>query len=149
MIYLGHKKEALAAYSKEVMCWLGIKLRGRWSTGNPSGYNCDVNSSNPLLKGKKRSGLDPDFCSLFTDTIIEEVICGKPHALLATKIALEEAYLQMEGKTMATFNDNCKKSICRLWLYWLVFERKKELSIGYFVRSTYLYFLQSRVHFYL
>ena len=57
MNYLGEQIEALNAYSKEAICWLGIKLKGRYNIrNNPTGYYCGDSSCVYCLKSKRSLG---------------------------------------------------------------------------------------------
>ncbi|MFC4267510.1 hypothetical protein [Polaribacter marinivivus] len=110
MIYLGDQLSALKAYSKEATCWLGIKIKGRKTIRNRTGFSCK-NSSCNICNGTAsiRSGIDQDFRNLFTDDIIKELIVAKPHRLIEINETLQAQFIATAGKTVNIFNTNAKK----------------------------------------
>ena len=110
MIYLGEQLYALSEYSKEATCWLGLKIKGRLTSSNLSGYNCgDTTCTYCTGNGKKRSGLDQDFIDLFTTAIIKEIISAKPQRLLNIYQDLLAKYLVKRGKSELLFKANGKR----------------------------------------
>lgn len=110
MIYLGEQLYALSEYSKEASCWLGLKIKGRLTPSNLSGYNCgDPTCIYCKGKGKKRSGLDQDFKDLFTTAIIKELISAKPGRLFNLYQDLLAQYLQIRNKSKVLFDENAEK----------------------------------------
>lgn len=104
MIYLGNQIYALDEYSKVVICWLNIKIRGR------SGYNCGISTCSLCNgTGKKRKGLDKEFRDLFTSKVIEEIIKGKPPIIFALLNRLQIIYTSIPGKTKPDFKKYSKE----------------------------------------
>lgn len=109
MIYLGEQLNALENYSKQTICWLSIKIKGRKTRWNPTGHFCGDNTCIFCNGGgKKRSGLDSDFIGLFTNKLIESLIKSKPRQLFMDYHDLRNQYLGLPGKTITNFNKNCK-----------------------------------------
>lgn len=110
MIYLGEQVDALNAYSTEAVCWLGVKLKGRLTTSNRSGYSCsNINCSFCNGNGKKRSGIDQGFRDLFTNANIKELIEAKPQRLFELNKNLHEQYVATTGRTAEDFKVDAKK----------------------------------------
>ena len=108
MIYLGDQIAALDAYSKEAVCWLGIKLKGRLTQRNQLGYSCRDSACEFCTgNGNIRSNIDQDFRDLFSNSTIESLIKSKPHDLLILLNSLKLRY----NKTDLEFKENCKKII--------------------------------------
>jgi hypothetical protein len=122
MIYLGDQISALNSYSKEAICWLGVKLKGRQTVRRKDGYICKDNACNVCNgTGSIRSGIDQDFRNLFTDSIIESLIKSKPNSLITLLGNLKLSY----GKTNDEFDENCKKLILNSgYIDWFLKEKK-------------------------
>lgn len=110
MIYLGDQIKALDEYSKEVICWLNIKLKGRLTKKNPLGYSCkSLTCALCNGKGQRKSGLDLEFRNLFTDKIIKDLITAKPHELIKLLPIIEKKYTSIPSKTIRNFKIYCKE----------------------------------------
>lgn len=104
MNYLGDQTHALDIYSKEAICWLSIKIKGRKSRGRPLGYKCsDNNCSYCNSSGKIRAGINQDYRDLFTISLIEEIITFKPKQLIQIEAQLRTNYKAL-GYTDQDFN---------------------------------------------
>lgn len=110
MIYLGEQIHALNFYKKTAVCWLGVKILGRKTISNTSGFMCS-DTSCIICNGnsRKRSNLDSDFVNLFNTSLIEELITAKPNRLLQIEEILKVNYLAIPGKTLVQFKRNAKK----------------------------------------
>tara|TARA_R110002096_G_scaffold419229_1_gene623758 strand:+ start:14255 stop:15259 length:1005 start_codon:yes stop_codon:yes gene_type:complete len=108
MIYLGDQIVALNEYSKEAICWLGVKLKGRLTSSNKSGYSCGYSTCYPCNNSNIRSGVEQNFRDLFTDSIIKELIEAKPKRLFEINSDLQANFVAAGG-TVAGFNKNAKK----------------------------------------
>ncbi|WP_299547421.1 hypothetical protein [Seonamhaeicola sp.] len=111
MNYLGEQALALNLYSKEAICWLNIKLKGRRTVTNPTGHTCNETNCNHCKKGNKRKGLDQEFRDLFSDEIISDLICSKPSRLFNINQYLRRQYGSISGKNVADFDKFCKELI--------------------------------------
>jgi hypothetical protein len=108
MIYLGDQTVVLNVYSKEALCWLGVKLKGRLTSSNGNGYSCGDSSCYPCNNLNIRSKIEQSFRDLFTPSIIKELIEAKPNRLFEVNSALQAIFIA-EGGTLADFNVNAKK----------------------------------------
>lgn len=126
MIYLGEQLYALSEYSKEATCWLGLKIKGRLTSTNLSGYYCgDTTCTYCTGNGKKRSGLDQDFTDLFTTAIIKEIISAKPPRLFDIYKDLLVQYLRIGGKSEFLFSKNGQKIFIESgYANWFLKEKK-------------------------
>ncbi|WP_299110447.1 hypothetical protein [uncultured Winogradskyella sp.] len=102
MIYLGDQTDGLNAYSKEAVCWLGVKLKGR------RGFNCGDSTCYPCNHSNIRSNIDQEFRDLFDDALIKEIIEAKPRRLLELNGELLTAFTIQHGKTTDDFRRNAK-----------------------------------------
>ncbi|WP_430412151.1 hypothetical protein [Kordia sp.] len=104
MIYLGEQKDALEAYSKEAICWLGIKIKGRKTRSKPSGYRCE-DSKCVLCNSKAviRRSVNQDYRDLFDTNLIRELIVSKPEWLNEINNQLKQRYNDL-GYTEEEFN---------------------------------------------
>mgnify|MGYP000198918140 CR=1 FL=1 len=109
MIYLGDQIGALNSYSKEAFCWLIIKLKGRLTPSNSTGYSCGDTLCRPCNHGNKRGGVDQGFRNIFTNVIIKELLEAKPQRLFDLNIELQAQFIRDTGKTEADFIENSKK----------------------------------------
>lgn len=108
MNYLGEQIEALNAYSKEAICWLGIKLKGRYDIrNNPTGFNCGDSSCVYCLNSKRRKNLKQHFSNLFSNDDIKEIITAKPSRLLEIWDEKTRVY-QSLGKSLEEFKKQAK-----------------------------------------
>ena len=111
MIYLGEQIEALEYYSKEAICWFGIKIKGRLTLKKPEGYRCnDRNCKFCTSKMKMRSRIDQDFRNLFTNERIEKLITGKPDEIDNLNSVLLTEFKGF-GHTEAQFKGNADKYV--------------------------------------
>jgi len=109
MMYLGEQREALKVYGKEAICWLSIKIKGRWSNKNISGHKCaDDFCKYCNSKMGKRKSINHDFRDLFSLSIIEELIVAKPKRLIEITSQLEVLYILL-GYSGEDFNFEAKK----------------------------------------
>lgn len=109
MNYLGEQLDALNEYSKEGICWLSIKIKGRYNNRkNPSGYKCDDLDCEICVSSNKRSGLDQDFCNLFSLDEIKELIISKPGRLIELCDEKSSLYIGL-GKSLNDFNNQASK----------------------------------------
>lgn len=109
MIYLGDKINALEEYSKEAICWLGVKLKGRLTNSNRNGYSCGTSDCDSCNKSKIRIKIDQDFRDLFTNSLIEELIKAKPQRLFEINNNLQDDFTRITGGTIEDFKNNAKK----------------------------------------
>ncbi|MDO6597251.1 hypothetical protein Q4512_10030 [Oceanihabitans sp. 2_MG-2023] len=109
MIYLGDQIDALNAYSKEAVCWLGVKLKGRLTTSNSHGYSCGDSACYPCNHSNIRSKINQGFRDLFTDATIKELIEAKPHRLIEINNSLQTKFIAATGRTVKDFKANAKK----------------------------------------
>lgn len=83
MNYLGEQLLALEEYSKIAICWLSVKLKGRYnSKRNKGGHMCNDLHCKICKSSNRRSGLDEAFCDLFSLGEIRELIISKPGRLI-------------------------------------------------------------------
>lgn len=129
MNYLGEQVDALKTYSKEAVCWLAIKLKGRYSsTRNPEGYTCGETSCKYCSSSKKRSGLEQDFCDLFSTDEIKEIINGKPQRLAEIMDLKSRTYSAISGKSITGFKKQAEKLFVDSgYTYWFLKKRKNYL----------------------
>lgn len=127
MNYLGEQVEALNAYSKEAVCWLGIKLKGRYNPSTrPNGYTCGESSCYYCTSQQTiRRGMDHNFCDLFSFDDIEEIIRANPNRLCEIWNEKSLAYSNLPGKSI----DDFKKQAVKLFVDsgytdWFLKERK-------------------------
>ena len=79
MIYLGEQYDALSEYSKEVICWLSIKILGKFNVKtNKNGYNCNKTDCKICKTTKKKTNLSQKFRDVFTIDMITDLITSKP-----------------------------------------------------------------------
>jgi hypothetical protein len=102
LIYLGEKISARKAYSKELKCWLGVKIKGR------TAYNCGGQGCLYCTNNRQRPGLKEDFRSLFDIDTIEELIVSSPKDLTKLNDLLEHKYIR-RGYTEEDFRKEAKK----------------------------------------
>lgn len=98
MIYLGEQKEALHAYSSEVICWLKIKLWGKYSNANLGGYRCL--HSNCLVCSRQvrvKNNLSPIFKECFSERNLKLLINSEPEQLLIVEEILKNTYIARGG----------------------------------------------------
>ncbi len=112
MIYLGDQINALNKYSKDAICWLGIKIKSRKTRSRPLGYKCtDINCVHCNSGAKIRSGINQDYRDLFTINLIKEIITSKPKRLVQIEVQLRNDYKAL-GYTDQDFNLEGKKLFC-------------------------------------
>lgn len=110
MNYLGEQVDALKTYSNEAICWLAIKLKGRYNPiRNPEGYTCGETSCKHCSSSKKRSGLEPEFCNLFSVDEIKEIITGKPARLIEIMDLKSRTYATIPGRSLTEFKEQAEK----------------------------------------
>ncbi|MBC74226.1 MAG: hypothetical protein CMH47_18555 [Muricauda sp.] len=80
MIFLGEQKEALEKYRSVMLCWMKIKLRGKFhANNNPGGHNCNSPTCNVCSANiKRKTTLDPRFVDCFSDNTLNLLISAKP-----------------------------------------------------------------------
>ena len=109
MIYLGEQKQALNRYSEEVICWLKIKLRGKYSKTNPHGHDCGKSCCKVCSRQLQiKKDLNPNFVRLFRDRNLYAIICSKPHQLILNEELLCRMYEGL-GYSEEDFKNECKK----------------------------------------
>lgn len=109
MIYLGNKINTLNIYSKDAICWLTIKIKGRKTKSNSTGHSCgksDCIYCNSNIK--RRKSLNSDFADMFDDTIIETLIKGNPQELIKQNRILEQNFVNA-GYSVSAFKTEAKK----------------------------------------
>lgn len=137
MNYLGNQIEALNLYSKDAVCWLGVKLKGRYnSVRNANGYKCIDSSCHFCTNTIKRSGLDPTFCDLFSMDDIKELIIASPNRLMEIWTEKSTQYMG-QNKSIQDFKDEC----CKLFIYsgytdWFLKEKNNYLLAEYLNQHT-------------
>lgn len=127
MNYLGEQVNALNIYSKDAICWLSIKLKGRYNLRtNPDGYTCGLRSCNFCNSLKTiRRGLDLDFYRLFSVNDIKEIIRAKPSRLFEIWTEKSTLYVDNFGKSLDDFKEQCKKMFVDSgYEDWFLHERK-------------------------
>lgn len=109
MIYLGEQNDALDNYSRIMICFLGLKIKGRQTGDNRNGFHCGNSSCTSCNgNGKRRRGLDQEYRNLFSVNIIKNLIMSKPKDLKQMFEDLSLAYTSLEGKTAAKFKKYSK-----------------------------------------
>ncbi|MDV3864767.1 HNH endonuclease [Elizabethkingia anophelis] len=127
MNYLGEQVEALNTYSKEAICWLSIKFKGRYnSRTKPDGYTCGESSCSYCnSKQTIRRDLDQDFYNLFSINDIKEIIRAKPNRLIEIWNEKSTLYIGSFGKSPDYFKEQCKKMFVDSgYKDWFLDERK-------------------------
>ncbi|WP_053977210.1 hypothetical protein [Mangrovimonas xylaniphaga] len=109
MVYLGNQIQALNDYSREAICWLGVKLKGRKTKLNSTGYSCGNPSCYSCEKSNIRSGIDQAFRDLFTEDIMKKLIESKPKELKDLNDTLKSQFTSLRGKTAKDFKENANK----------------------------------------
>lgn len=129
MNYLGEQIEALSSYSKEAICWLAIKLKGRYNAKTKkTGYNCGEKSC-VYCNSKQtiRRGIDQLFCDLFSIEDIKDIIKAKPPRLHEIWNNKSRAYIAY-GKTDEEFKEqSAKLFVDSGYTGWFLEERKNYL----------------------
>jgi len=109
MIYLGEQKDALKAYSKEAICWLGIKIKGRHNDKNKNGYWCGDIDCHICQNKRKSTAINNNFRKLFTEKIIIKLVESKPVKLLKIHKKLKKKYRTPSTEDDDRFKNQCKK----------------------------------------
>ncbi|WP_127140326.1 hypothetical protein [Flagellimonas marinaquae] len=109
MIFLGEQEEALKKYSEIILCWLNIKLQGRYSVANPTGYSCDKENC-PVCSKKiqNRTDLCPDFIRILNDGKLSRIVSYKPGLLILFEGVIRTMYMNL-GHSEEEFKEQCKK----------------------------------------
>ncbi len=109
MIYLGEQKEALEIYSKEAICFLNIKIKGRKSRNNPLGHQC-TNSDCSICKNTyKNTIINTEFRAIFNSTLINRLVLSKPAELLEIHNEIESTYIPSNNLDKNKFSEQAKK----------------------------------------
>lgn len=109
MIYLGEQSEALQSFKKIIVCWLMIKLRGKRSSSNPSGYSCSDSTCEICTKNyRAHSNLNNQFRNLFDEVTIRQLVCSKPTDMNSINDNLLQNY-QALGYNEGNFKSEAKK----------------------------------------
>lgn len=109
MIYLGKQEGALNYYGIEVLCWLKIKLRGKYSNQNTEGHNCGSSTCKVCTRSfRKKENINPDFVRLLNDRRLEQVIYSEPEQLIQIENIFQQLYVQGDRHTADDFNVECK-----------------------------------------
>lgn len=142
MNYLGEQIEALNTYSKEAVCWLSIKLKGRYNARTkPDGYTCGE-SSCIYCNSKQtiRRGLDLNFLNLFSIDDLKEIIRSKPLRLMEIWDEKSGLYINQHGKSMDDFKEQCEKLFVESgYTDWFLPEKKNYLLANLLDQHTCLY----------
>lgn len=109
MIFLGTQTEALKKYSDEILCWLKLKIRGKYSAINPNGHNCTKETCNVCTRNIQiKTDLCPDFIRCLVDNNLNRIITSKPQDLINIEELIKKMYVGF-GHNCNKFNVECKK----------------------------------------
>lgn len=142
MNYLGEQIDALNTYSKEAVCWLSIKVKGRYNERTkPDGYTCGE-SSCIYCNSKQtiRRGLDLNFLNLFSIDDLKEIIRSKPSRLMEIWDEKSRLYINQHRKSMDDFKEQCEKLFVESgYIDWFLPEKKNYLLANLLDQHTCLY----------
>lgn len=109
MIYLGEQSQARELYSQIIIPWLMIKLQGKKSQTNPTGFDYDGSKSEVCLDNYKRhSNLNNGFKSLLDEGTIRRLITSNPIDLMSIQNDLLHGFEAM-GYDEDDFKTEAKK----------------------------------------
>lgn len=108
MIYLGEQKEALEVYSKEAICFLNIKIRGKLSVKNKNGYRCKDPQCHICISKKKSTTINNNFRNLFSEKTIKKLVESKPQKLIRLHKKLKRKYIAPDTSKENKFKKQCQ-----------------------------------------